>query len=44
MRIMIKLDNNWNEVIWYVHKKTIYSHIYPSTDDVRVQIMLPEYV
>ena len=26
MRIMIKSDNDWYEVIWYMHKKMIYSH------------------
>ena len=31
MRIMIKSDNDWYEVIRYVHNKRINSHIYPST-------------
>ena len=38
----IKSDNNWYEVIWYVHKKK--SHIYPSTYDLLMQMILPEHV
>ena len=43
-RIIIKLDNNWYEVIGYVHKKTTYSPIYPSTYDVRVHMILHENI
>ena len=42
--IYIKSDNNWYEVIWYVYKKMVYTHIYPSTHDVRAQIILPKQV
>ena len=28
----------------YMHKKTLYFHIYHSIYDVRVQILLPNYV
>ena len=42
MRIIIKSDNNWYEVICYVHKKIIYSHIYPIIYDIYVQIILPK--
>ena len=41
---MIKSDNNWYEVIWYVNKKMIYSHIYSSTYDVRAHMILPKKV
>ena len=40
MRIMIKSDNDWYKVIWYMHKKMIYSHTYPITYDVRVHKLL----
>ena len=41
---MINSYNNWYEDIWYMHKKTIYSHIFPSTYDVRVQMLLHKWV
>ena len=44
MRIIIKSDNNWHEVIWYVHKKKKYSHIYSSIYDVHAHVILPEKV
>ena len=28
MRIMIKSDNYWYTVIWYMHNKTIYYNIF----------------
>ena len=42
--IMINSDNGWSKVIWYIHKKPIYSDIYPSTYDIRVQILLSKHV
>ena len=39
---MIKSDSNWYQVIWYIHNKTIYSHTYTGTYDVRVQMLLPK--
>ena len=44
MRINIKSDNKFYDVIWYVQKKILYSRIYTSTYDVRVQIILPKHV
>ena len=44
MRIIIKSDNRRYEVIWFMHNKSIDSHIYSSTYDVRAQIILPEQV
>ena len=44
MIIVIKPDNNWYAVICYMHKKTRYSHIYPSTYNVRVHMLLPKRV
>ena len=44
IRIIVKSDNDWYKVIGYVQKKMIYSHVYPSTYDVRVQILLPKHV
>ena len=44
MKIMINLDNNLYKVLWYRHKKTIYYHIYPSTYDISVQILLHRHV
>ena len=41
MIIIIKSDNDWYEVICYVQNKMLYSRIYLSTYDVRVQIILP---
>ena len=40
----INSDNKWYEVFWYVYKYVIYTHIYPSTHDVRVQIILSKHV
>ena len=37
---MIKSNNYWHEVIRYVHKKPIYSHIYTSTYNVYNQMLL----
>ena len=44
MRITINSYNNWYEVIWYAHKKMLYSHIYPSTYDIHAQMILPKNV
>ena len=44
MRIMINTDNDWYKVIWYVHNKIIYYHIYSSTHDVCAEMILPEQV
>ena len=41
---MVNSDNNWYKVIVYVHNKMIYSHMYTSTYDLRVQILLPQHV
>ena len=38
------LDNDWCKVIRYVHKKSTNSHIYPSTYDIRVEILLSKYM
>ena len=43
MRKLINSDNNWYEVIWYIHKKTLYPHIYPSTYSVCVHMILPKH-
>ena len=43
MIIMIKSDKNLYEVIWYVHNKMLYSHIYTSIYDVREQMILPNH-
>ena len=40
--VLIKPDNYWYEFIWYMHNKTIYSHIYSSNYDVRAHMLLPE--
>ena len=40
----INSDNNRYEVIWYMCKKRLYIHIYPSTYDVLFQIILPNKV
>ena len=32
MIILIKSDNDRYDVIWYLHKEIIYSHIYSSTE------------
>ena len=44
MVIMIKSDNDWYEVIGYVHKKKMYSHIYTSTYNIRMQMLIPKRV
>ena len=41
---MLNSDNNWYEVIWYVHNKMLYSHIYPSTYDVHSHMILTKYI
>ena len=41
---MINSDNEWYDVIWYIHKNMIYYHIYPSTYNVRVQMLLHKCV
>ena len=41
---MIKSDNKWYEIIWYVHNKTMYSHIYTTNYDIRVQMILTNHV
>ena len=42
IRIIIKSYNYWYNIIWYVLNKTVYSHIYSSTHDVRAQMILTE--
>ena len=37
---MIKSDNKCYDFILYVHKKMIYSHIYPSIYEVSVQMII----
>ena len=44
MILIINPDNDWYEVIGYVHNKAIYFHIYPITYDVLVQMLLPNHV
>ena len=41
---MIKSGNNWYVVIWFMRKKMIYSNIYPSAYNVRMQMLLPKHV
>ena len=44
IRIMINSDNDWYKVIWYVHKKMMYSQRYSSIYDICAQMILPEKV
>ena len=44
MIITINSDNNRYEGIWYKYKKMIYSHIYPSTYDVSMHMLLPKHI
>ena len=44
MGITTKSGNKCYEVLWYIQKKTIYSHIYTSTYNVRVRMLLPKHV
>ena len=40
--MVITPDDNWYEVIYYVQKEKLYSHIYPISYDVRVYMILPD--
>ena len=50
IEVQIRDDNDnqvrkkWYEVIWYIHKKHIYSCMYPSNNDILVHMIWSDNV